>query len=315
MPFKKPAPKPGAAINEVVLGTGENAVKLGGESVLPFYGFDAEIANTTKIGIEVADVEFEDAVPGIAVLYAGATNAAERVVRAAGVPGVDFVCLRFESADPSGADTSAEDCAAVAKSAFDALAGAKPLVILGSKNNEKDAQIFDKIAAALQGGNVLFVSAKEENYKTVAASAGLAYGQKISPESAVDINLAKQLNVLITQMGVDAKNLVMNVGSAAAGYGFEYVISTIDRIKGAAMSQNDATLSMPIFTPISTETWAVKESTASEADMPDWGSVEDRGVSMEIQTAVAVIASGSNAVMLRHPASIAAVSKLVNALA
>ncbi|MDR0819103.1 MAG: acetyl-CoA decarbonylase/synthase complex subunit delta, partial [Oscillospiraceae bacterium] len=314
MPFKKPAPKAGAAINEVELGVGAGAVSLGGESVLPFYSFDGEIKNPPRIGIEVSDLEFDDAVPGIVELYAGTSSVADRVKKAAEVPGADFVCLRFESADPNGQNTSAEDCAATAKAASDALGDSKPLVIVGCKNNEKDAQLFEKIAAVLEGKNILFVSAKEENYKQVAASAGLAYGQKIGAESAVDINLAKQLNVLITQMGVTAKNVVMNVGTAAAGYGFEYVVSTMDRIKSAAMTQNDNTLQMPIFTPVSTETWGVKESTATEEDMPEWGPVEARGISMEVQTAVSVLASGSNAVMLRHPKSIATVSSLIKAL-
>ncbi|MDR2606183.1 MAG: acetyl-CoA decarbonylase/synthase complex subunit delta [Oscillospiraceae bacterium] len=315
MPFKKPVPKSGAAINEVEIGVGAGAITLGGENVLPFYSFDGAIKNSPKIGIEVSDVEFADAVPGIAELYAGTSSVAERVAKAAAVPGADFVALRFESADPNGLDVSSEDCAKVAKEAYDAIGDSKALVIVGCKNNEKDAQLFDKVAAALEGKNVLFVSAKEENYKTVAASVGLAYNQKISAESAVDINLAKQLNVLVTQMGVNAKNVVMNVGTASAGYGFEYVVSTIDRIKSAAMNQNDATLQMPIITPVSTETWGVKEASATEEDMPQWGNPEQRGIDMEVMTAVSVIASGSNAVILRHPKSIEALSALVNALA
>ena len=157
-------------------------------------------------------------------------------------------------------------------------------------------------------------SAKEANYKGIAASAGLAYGQKVGAESAVDINLAKQLNVLITQMGVNASNVVMNTGTAAAGYGFEYVVSTMDRVKAAALGQNDASLQLPIMTPVGSETWGVKESVASEEDMPAWGSQEKRGIGMEVTTAAAVLASGSNAVILRHPESVAAVAKLIKEL-
>ena len=158
------------------------------------------------------------------------------------------------------------------------------------------------------------MSAREENYKAVAAAAGLAYGQKVGAESAVDINLAKQLNVLIGQLGVDPANVVMNVGSAAAGYGFEYVVSTMDRVKAAALSQGDAQLQMPIITPVADEAWNVKEAMASEADMPEWGSQEERGIDMEIETAAAVLASGSNAVILKHPASVAVISKLIKEL-
>ena len=160
----------------------------------------------------------------------------------------------------------------------------------------------------------MILAAKEENYKTIGASAGLAYKQIVGAESAVDINLAKQLNVLLTQLGVDGKSVVMNVGSAAAGYGFEYVVSTMDRIKAAAMSQGDATLQMPIITPVASEVWGVKEAMASEEDMPEWGCQEARGVDMEIETAAAVLASGSNAVILKHPESVKTIKTLITEL-
>ena len=159
------------------------------------------------------------------------------------------------------------------------------------------------------------LSEKEENYKAIGAAAGLAYNQIVGAESAVDINLAKQLNVVTTQLGVDAKKIVMNIGSAAAGYGYEYVVSTMDRIKGAALGQNDNMLQMPIITPVSAETWAVKEATASEADMPEWGSADERGIDMEVMTAAADLAAGSDAVILRHPESVKTISKLIKALA
>ena len=106
----------------------------------------------------------------------------------------------------------------------------------------------------------------------------------------------------------------MNIGSAAAGYGYEYVVSTMDRIKGAALSQNDNMLQMPIITPVSAETWGVKEATASEKDMPEWGPEEERGIDMEVETAMAVIAAGSNAVILKHPESIKIISGLMKEL-
>ena len=118
----------------------------------------------------------------------------------------------------------------------------------------------------------------------------------------------------MTQLGVDPKSIVMNVGSAAAGYGFEYVVSTMQRVKAAALGQNDNTLQMPIITPVASEVWGVKEAVASEADMPEWGDAEKRGVDMEIETAAAVLAAGSNAVILKHPTAIATISKMIKEL-
>lgn len=312
MPFTGKSGKFNAAIRTVEIGTGDKAVKLGGENVMPLYSFDAPIENAPKIGVLITDLGMENEVAGIKDYYAGASSFAEIAKKAEEMPGADFVVLRFEGADPNGEDRSIEDCVAIAKEVGDAITA--PLVIEGCKNVEKDAELFTKVAEALQGKNVLIMSAREENYKAVAAAAGLAYGQKVGAESAVDINLAKQLNVLIGQLGVDPANVVMNVGSAAAGYGFEYVVSTMDRVKAAALSQGDVQLQMPIITPVADEAWNVKEAMASEADMPEWGSQEERGIDMEIETAAAVLASGSNAVILKHPASVATISKLIKEL-
>ena len=315
MPFNGKSGKFNAAIRTVEIGTGDKAVKLGGENVLPFYTFDAPIENAPKVGVVISDLslaEMENEVAGIKEYYAGCTTFADLAKKAEAMPGADFVVLHFEGADPNGENKSVEECVAIAKEVGDAITA--PIVIEGCKNAEKDAELFSKVAEVLQGKNVLILAAKEENYKGVAAAAGLAYNQKVGAESAVDINLAKQLNVLIGQMGVDQAKVVMNVGSAAAGYGFEYVVSTMDRIKAAALSQGDAQLQMPIITPVADDVWGVKEAMASEADMPEWGCRETRAIDMEVETAAAVLASGANAVILKHPTSVATISKMIKEL-
>ena len=309
MPLKRAPQKFNASINSVVIGTGDNAVTIGGENVLPLYSFDAPIANRPAVGVVLSDLGPDMTLPGVAAFYAGAETLADQAVKAAAMPGADFLCLKLESADPNGQDASIEDCVAACKAVADAVS--IPLAIEGCKNAEKDAKIFEKVSEALQGKNVLLLSAREENYKIISASAGLAYGQKVGAETAVDINLAKQLNVLINQMGVAAENTAMNLGSAAAGYGFEYVASTMDRVKSAALGQNDQMLQMPVVTPVAGEAWNVKEALVSEEDFPEWGSRDDRAVQMEVCTASACIAAGSNAVILRHPQSVATVAKLV----
>ena len=311
MPFAKKPQVFSAKINELTLGTGDKAAVLGGQNVFNLYSFDAPIANRPKIGIDVSD-DPEQPSEGLKEFYAGCATLAERAKKAAELPEADFVCIRFDLADPNGANKSIEDCVADAKAVAEAVD--KPIVVAGCKNTEKDADLFGKISEALQGRNILVLSAKEENYKGVAAGAGMAYGQKVGAESAVDINLAKQLNVLITQMGVSGENVAMNIGSASAGYGFEYVVSTLERVKAAALSQNDNTLQMPIITPVGVETWGVKESTAPESENPGWGSAEERGIDMEVETAAACLAYGSDAVILKHPASIQTTARLVAAL-
>jgi len=308
MPFKSNPQKFNASIKEVVIGTGEAAITLGGENVLPLYSFDAPIKNPPQVGIEVSDLGPDRDIKGIAEFYAGAEGVAELVKKAC-ASGAGFVSLSLEGADPNGQNKSVEDCVALCKEA--AGASTLPLVIQGSKNAEKDRTLFEKIAEALAGKNVLLLSAKEENHKAVAVAAVLAYKQNIGAESAVDINLAKQLNVLISQAGVTGPNVVMNVGSAAAGYGFEYVASTLDRVKSAALAQNDTALQYPIITPVASEAWAVKEAVVSEEDFPEWGPLEQRGIDMEVATAAAALASGSNAVILRHPVSVKTIIRLI----
>ena len=308
-------PKTGAfsgKINAVTLGTGDKAIVIGGQNVLPFYTFDAPIENAPKIGVEISDTAAEWDVPGIVDFYAGCNTMAERAKKAETMEGADFICLNFESADPNGKDRSVADCVADAKAVAEAVS--MPIVVMGCKNLEKDGELFAAIAEALQGKNIAVMSAKNENYKTVGASVALACGQKVGAETADDINLAKQLNIMLKGLNVPAESIVMNIGTAAVGYGYEYVASTLDRIRDAALKQSDADLQMPIIAPVSTDTWGVKESSASEADEPTWGSREERGIGMEISTAAANLTGGADAVIMRHPAAVATIKKFITEL-
>ena len=299
-------------INAVTLGTGDNAIVIGGQNVLPFYTFDAPIENAPKIGVEVSDLAASWDVPGLKEFYAGCTTMADYAKKAETVEGCDFICLNFVGADPNGANRSVADCVADAKAVAEVVS--KPIVVMGCKNLEKDGELLAALAEALAGKNVLFMSAKNENYKTVGASVALANGQKLGAETADDINLAKQLNIMLKGLNVNPESVVMDIGTAAVGYGYEYAASTFDRIRLAALAQGDADLQMPILAAVCNDTWGVKESTASEADEPAWGDREERAISMEIATAVADLTGGADAVVLRHPASVATVKKFINEL-
>ena len=296
-------------INAVTLGTGDEAIVIGGQNVLPFYTFDAPIENAPKVGVEISDAAASWDVAGIVDFYAGCATMADYAAKAQTMEGCDFIALNFESADPNGANRSTADCVADAKAV--AAVVTKPIVVLGCKNVEKDAELLPALAEALAGKNALFMAAKNENYKTVGASVALANGQKVGAETADDINLAKQLNIMLKGLNVPAQSVVMNIGTAAVGYGYEYVASTLDRIRDAALKQSDADLQMPILAPVSTDTWSVKESSATEEDVPEWGNREERGIHMEISTAAANLVGGADAVILRHPAAVAAVKKFI----
>ena len=299
-------------VNAVTLGTGDKAIVIGGQNVLPFYTFDGAIEHAPKIGMEISDTAHNWTAPGLREFYAGCETMAQYAVRAAALEGVDFLALNFESADPNGNNRSVADCVADAEAVAEATD--LPLVILGCKNLEKDGELFAKIAEALQGKNVLIMSAKNDNYKTVGASVALAYGQKVGAETADDINLAKQLNIMLKGLTVKPETIVMDIGTAAVGYGYEYAASTFDRIRLAALQQGDADLQMPILAAVSLDTWGVKESTASEEDEPAWGCPEERAIHMEVSTAAVDLTGGADAVVLRHPKSVATVKKFITEL-
>ncbi len=308
-------PKTGAfsgKINAVTLGTGDKAIVIGGQNVLPFYTFDAPIENAPKIGVEVSDLAAGWNWPELTAFYAGCTSMADYAKKAETIEGADFICLNFQGADPNGENRSVADCVADAKAVAEVVT--KPIVVMGCKNLEKDAELFTAMSEALAGKNVLFMSAKNENYKTVGASVALANNQKLGAETADDINLAKQLNIMLKGLNVNPESVVMDIGTAAVGYGYEYAASTFDRIRLAALSQGDADLQMPILAAVCNDTWGVKESTASEEDEPAWGCREERAISMEVSTAAADLTGGADAVVLRHPASVATIKKFITEL-
>ncbi len=300
-------------INAVTLGTGDKAIVIGGQNVLPFYTFDAPIENAPKIGVEISDAAAQWTSTGLKEFYAGCVTMADYAKKAETIEGVDFLALHFESADPNGANRSVEECVADAKAVAEVTT--MPIVILGCKNLEKDGELLAKISEALPGKNILCMSAKQENCKTVGASVALAYGQKVGAETADDINLAKQLNIMLKKdANVPSESIVMDIGTAAVGYGYEYAASTFDRIRLAALAQSDADLQMPILATVALDTWSVKESTATEEDEPAWGCQEERGIDMEVATAAADLTGGADAVVMRHPAAIATIKKFITEL-
>ena len=299
-------------INAVTLGTGDKAIVIGGQNVLPFYTFDAAIENAPKVGVEVSDLASGWEWPALKEFYAGCTTMADYAKKAETIEGCDFICLNFVGADPNGANRSVADCVADAKAVAEVVT--KPIVVMGCKNVERDGELLGALAEALAGKNVLFMSAKNENYKTVGGAVALANGQKLGAETADDINLAKQLNIMLKGLNVSPESVVMDIGTAAVGYGYEYAASTFDRIRLAALAQGDADLQMPILAAVCNDTWSVKESTASEADEPAWGSMEERAISMEVATAAADLTGGADAVVLRHPESVATIKKFITEL-
>ncbi len=289
-------------IYNVQLGSGAKAVTIGGASALPFLGFEGTFPNKPAVALEVMDIEPSDWPETLKKAIGAAGSNPVQWAKFCQQNGADMVALRLLGTHPDRKNRSAEEAAKIAAD----VAGAIdiPLVILGSGHAEKDTQVLQAAAAATRGKNCAIGKAVEENYKTIAAAA-MANDHKLIAMSQLDVNLAKQLNILLTQMGFDKARIIMDPMSSALGYGLEYTYSVMERIRLAALLQNDPMMQTPIVCDIGLNVWKVKETMAPEAELPEWGSLEDRALAWEAVTASAMLAAGADMLIMRHPGAAA----------
>jgi len=188
-----------------------------------------------------------------------------------------------------------------------------PLIILGSNHAEKDSAVLVAVSEAAKGKNCVIGKAQEANYKTIAAAA-MANNHKLIAMSELDINLSKQLNILITQMGFDKERLITDPMCSALGYGLEYTYSVMERIRLAALTQNDATMQPPMVGDVGMYVWKVKETQAAESDLPQWGLLRERGIAWETVTAGSLMVAGAELLIMRHPEAVRAVEEFIDEL-
>jgi len=289
-------------IYNVQLGSGSKAVTIGGASALPFLGFEGTFPNKPAIALEVADIDPADWPETLRKAIGGVSANPVQWAKFCQQQGADMIALRLIGTHPDQQNKSPEEAAKIAAE----VAGAVdiPLIILGSGHAEKDTQVLQAAAAATRGKNCAIGKAVEENYKTVAAAA-MANDHKLIAMSQLDVNLAKQLNILLTQMGFDKERIIMDPMSSALGYGLEYTYSVMERIRLAALLQNDPMMQTPIVCDIGLNVWKVKETMAPDAEVPEWGGLEDRALAWEAVTASAMMAAGADMLIMRHPGAAA----------
>lgn len=296
----------------VNIGSASHGVTFGGENVLPFHSFEGATPNKPLIACEIQDVPPNDwpeevQKPYKEVSHDPATWAkfCQETLKARAV------ALRLVGTHPDRENRSPEDAAKTVKDVLDAID--IPLIVLGSNNAEKDASVLIAAAEAAKDRNCVIGKAQEANYKTIAAAA-MANNHKLIAMSELDINLSKQLNILITQMGFDKERIITDPMCSALGYGLEYTYSVMERIRLAALTQNDATMQQPILGDVGMYVWKVKETQAAETDVPQWGRLEERGVAWEAVTAMALLIAGAELLIMRHPKAVEAVEKVIEEL-
>ncbi len=294
---------------KVDFGKGDKAVAVGGENTLPFLSFEGEVPNRPVIACEIQDCPPDDWPDTVRDIYKDVSG--DPVTWAKYCQDelkAGAIALRLASTHPDKEDRSAEDAAKTIK---DILAAVDlPLIILGSNHIEKDALVLVAAAEAASGNNCIIGKAQEGNYKTIVAAA-LAHNHKLIAMSELDINLAKQLNILITQMGFDKSKLITDPMCSALGYGLEYTYSVMERIRLAGLAQNDPTMQPPILGDVGMYVWKIKETVAPEADVHDWGSLQERGIAWETITATSMLMAGTNLLIMRHPKAIENVEKTI----
>ena len=284
-------------------GTRGSTVTVGGETTLPALTFEGEIPNRPVVAGTVVDVVPEDW-PDVLKTGIGDVIAspAEWAQKAVADWGVDLISLKLLGADPNGANKSPADAAATVKGILEAVD--VPLIIWGCGDENKDNEVLPECSQAAKGENCLIGPATESNYRTLGAI-GKADKHKLIAEAPVDINIAKQVNILLQDAGFGLEDVVMCQVTAALGYGFDYVYTIFERVRIAGL-KGDKMMALPQIANIGWEVWKVKEAIADEDVLPGWGKLADRGPRWEAVTAAGYLQAGADILALAHPAAITA---------
>jgi acetyl-CoA decarbonylase/synthase complex subunit delta len=225
--------------------------------------------------------------------------------------GADAIALILVSTDPNGQNASSESAAQTAKKVASAVD--VPVIIYGTTNIDKDAEVLPAVAEACADMNLVLGPVQDKNYKKIGAAA-LGYNHMVSANSPIDVNLAKQLNILLGQLGVKDSSILVDPTTGGLGYGMEYCYSVMERDRMAALTQEDEKLQLPILNYMGQEVWKVKECKQTNAEAPQLGDQKTRGILMEAITATSLLLAGSDLLIMRHPEAVKLAKELIKEL-
>jgi acetyl-CoA decarbonylase/synthase complex subunit delta len=313
MSFEIPKIKYNGQIKEATLGEGQSALKVGGQNCFPFHFFEGNMPNLPRIAMEVYDCPPEGwpatAVEPFRDVIDNPARWAQKCVREYGA---EMICLQLASTDPNGLDKSPEEASQIVSEVSQAVS--VPLIVWGTANPEKDSQVLVKVAQTCADKRLIIGPVEEKNYKAV-AEAAIKYNHTVIASSPIDINLAKQLNILLTNSGVSAENILIDPTVSSIGYGIEYAYSVMERIRIAALTQQDDKLQMPIICNVAREAWKSKEAKMLFEDAPELGDETKRGVLLEAISAMVLLLAGGDIMIMRHPQAISLVKDIIKELA
>ena len=313
MAFETPKISYSGKIREAQLGKGDTAVTVGGQTSYPFHTFEGEMPHPPKIAMEVYDSPPEDWAPAALEPFADVVDdPAAWARKCVDEFGAEMICLQLASIDPNGEDRPAAAAVEVVKKV--AAAVDVPLIVLGCANDDKDAQVLRLVAEVCEGRPVVLGPVSEENYKQIGAAA-IAYKHTVAASSPIDINLCKQLNILLADLGVPDPQIIVDPTTGGLGYGLEYTYSVMERLRMAALTQRDERLQFPIVCNLAREVWKVKEVKTPESEDPKLGDQAKRGVLMEAVTAMTLLLAGADVLIMRHPQAISQIRAAIKELA
>ena len=290
------------SIKGVTIGKGDTALTVGGQASYPFYQFEGEMPNKPVIAMEIWDMAPEDWPEAAKAPFADVlSDPAAWAKKCVEEYGAQAIVLQLKSIDPNDKDASPEDAAATVKSVLGAIN--VPLIVWGCAVPAKDEEVLKKIAEECQGENLILGPVEEKNHKGIGAAC-MGYGHTIISSSPIDVNLAKQVNILLENLGVSLDKVIVDPTTGGLGYGLEYTYSVMERLGQAALTQGDDKLQNPMINNLGNEVWKCKEAKQTVEEAPEIGDPERRAILMEAVGAVSYLMSGSSLMIMRHPESI-----------
>ncbi|MDP6777458.1 MAG: acetyl-CoA decarbonylase/synthase complex subunit delta [Candidatus Latescibacteria bacterium] len=300
------------SIKQVTLGDGPKAVTVGGEESYPFHLFEGEMPNPPKIAMEVYDAPPEEWPDAALEPFEGVTDdPVAWAKRCIDDHGAEMVCLQLASTDPNGLNRSPEEAVEVVKKVADAVD--VPLIVWGCSNDDKDAEVLRQVAEACEDKSLIIGPIVEGNYRQIGAAA-IAYKHTVASSTPIDINLCKQLNILLGDLGVPDEQIIVDPTTGGLGYGLEYSYSVMERNRMAALTQQDERLQFPMICNLGKEVWKVREVKIPASEDPKLGDEKKRGIMMEAVTAMSLLLAGADVLVMRHPESVAQIRTAIESL-
>ena len=291
-------------------GTRSRTVTVGGQKAMPFMHFEQAMPNKPLVAMEVKDRRPDDWSPLLLDQWKDVVDDPGKWAKAAEDAGADLLVLALTLTGSDGNPTTPEAAVAAAKAVLGA--SGLPLVVLGPGQADADNELLVPVAEATKGERIAIGICEDKNYRTIVATA-MANEHLVTARAPMDVNLSKQLNILINDMGLPMDRVLMDPTTGALGYGIEYGYSVMERLRMAAL-QGDAMTQQPMIVCVGFETWKTKESKVGEGVPEAWGQWLNRAINWETLTAVTLIESGADIVVLRHPESVKRVHAAIDEL-